>query len=66
MAYPITTQAQVRSSFWRDHPKFRPHYRKGKRQNSYNATIRSAFVEYVDGRQKSNQISSELADKVTL
>ena len=42
------------------------HFTKGKRQNDYNATIRSEFVEFVDMLYRSGNISSSLADRATL
>ena len=62
----MTTQASVRDSFWNIHTEFDYQRRSRKRQNDYNATIRSAFVEFVDSLQKSGQISEALAERVTL
>jgi hypothetical protein len=62
--YAITTQAHLRSQFWEAHPQFK---RQGnRRQNDYNATIRSAWVEYVDYLAKAGGISEALADRATL
>lgn len=61
----MKTQKQVRDSFWESFPQFRRGPR-AKRQNDYNATIRTAFVEYVDFLAESGQISEKLADRVTL
>jgi hypothetical protein len=66
MTYTMTTQASVRDSFWNIHTEFQHEQRSRKRQNDYSATIRSAFVEFVDGLQKSGQISEALAERVTL
>lgn len=62
----MSTQSAVRESFWTANPQYIKSYSPRKRQNDYNATIRSAFVEYVDELQKSGQISETLADKATL
>lgn len=62
----MKTISEVRAAFWEDHSQFRHQYRKTWRQNRYNATIRAAFVDYVDMLQKSGQITDALADRVTL
>ena len=62
----MTTQKQVRESFWEDHPQFKSEYRSRKRQNDYKCDIRCAFVDYVDHLERDGQISEELADRVTL
>jgi len=62
--YSLKTIKSVRDSFWQSHPNFK---RKGnQRQNSYNADIRSAFVDYVDYLRKDGVISEKLANNVTL
>lgn len=62
-----TTQAQVRDAFWKaTYPRFQADRRSRKRQNGYSATVRSAFVEFVEALQKSGEISEKLADRVTL
>ena len=66
MSYAMTTQKQVRESFWASFPEFIDQYRAYKRQNDYNATIRSSFVSYVDSLQRDGQISDKLANRVTL
>ncbi len=62
----MTTQASVRDSFWNVFTQFQGDYRTRKRQNDYNATIRSAFVDFVDDLARSEQISEALASRVTL
>lgn len=60
----LTTQKQIRESFWDNHPQFK---RKGRNtQNSYPADIRMAFIDFIDYLSKDNQISDKLRDKVTL
>lgn len=66
MKYRLKTISEVRRDFWECYPCFREHYSKGKRQNDYNATIRSYFVGFVDCLAKSGDISESLADRVTL
>jgi len=64
MKHPITTQAQVRVSFWADHPHFKRH--SGWKQNQYPVDIRVAFCDWVDHLCRDKQISEELAARVTL
>ena len=60
----MTTQKAIRASFWHAFPAFRRV--PGKTQNDYSATIRAAFVEWVDYLQKSEQITEKLANRATL
>lgn len=66
----MTTQAQIRASFWESHPELETHARKrktrSKGQNEQNATTRTAFVDFVDSLAKSGQITPELAQRATL
>jgi hypothetical protein len=66
----MTTQKQIRAAFWAAHPNFEFQAREAgifsKSQNHHCATVRCAFVDYVDSLAKSGQISEKLADKVTL
>jgi hypothetical protein len=62
----MKTQAQVRASFWESFPEFADQYRKTYRQSQYNATIRTAFVDYVDSLAKDGEITEKLASGVTL
>ena len=62
----LTTQKQVRDQFWELFPDFQPHRRARKRQNDYNATIRTAFVDWLDGANREGRLSDELAGEVTL
>lgn len=66
MSYAMTTQKQVRESFWSQFPELIDEYRVNKRQNDYPAFTRAAFVDYVDYLQKDGQISDKLANRVTL
>ena len=61
-----TTQAQVRAAFWQGNEHLRKYCRKGARQNDYNATLRSEFVEFIDMLARDGQISESLAQRVTL
>jgi hypothetical protein len=62
----MKTISEIRRSFWSSFPEFKSEYRKTYRQNQYNATIRTAFVEYVDSLRRDNLISESLANRVTL
>lgn len=61
--YDFTSEGRVRKAFWVGLEQFR---RPGKRQNDYDATIRSEWVEFVDMLQKNGHISDALAARVTL
>lgn len=62
--YTFTTQAQVRRAFWQGMPKGIEV--RGRRQNGYNATIRSEWVEFVDMLARDGHISEQLAARLTL
>ena len=62
----MKTQSQVRESFWQAFPEFKGSFRKTYRQNQYNATIRSSFVDYVDSLCKDGLVTESLANRVTL
>lgn len=66
MNYQFTTIGQVRQAFWQGNAHLRSNYKRGKRQNEYNATIRCEFVDFVDMLSKNGHISESLAFKVTL
>lgn len=65
-AAAYTTEGQVRAAFWQGNEHLRAHYKRRKRQNDYNATIRSEFVEFVDMLARDGLISESLAQRVTL
>lgn len=64
------TQAEVRNSFWdlmkETNPDLYVMRRSNKRQNDYNATIRTFFCDHVDCLRRDGQISEKLANSVTL
>lgn len=62
----FTTEGQVRKAFWQGNEHLRSQYRRNKRQNDYNATIRSEFVEFVDMLARDGFINESLAQTVTL
>jgi hypothetical protein len=62
----MKTITEVRRAFWEAHPKFKSEYRKSKRQNQYNATIRTSFVDFVDSIARDGQITQRLASRATL
>jgi len=59
----ITTQAALRQLFW-ENSGFKRHGRK--KQNSYPADVRMAWVNFVDSMQKNGEISEKLAERATL
>lgn len=62
----MKTVTEVRQAFWEAHPQFKDQYRKTWRQDRYNATIRSCFVDYVDNLQRDGIITRKLAIRATL
>lgn len=67
--YTYTTEEEVGEAFWDANPQWpvgRERWERGWKQNQFDATIRSAFCEFVDHLQKSGEISDKLADRVTL
>jgi len=66
----LTNQKQVRAAFWEAHPSFDHQAReagiRSKRQNEHCATVRCAFVDFVDMLHRDGQISDALANRVTL
>ena len=61
----MKTIKEIRAAFWQGNEHFK-HFVKSKKQNQYNATIRSEFVEFVDMLERDGHISQNLAQKVTL
>ncbi len=63
----MKNQTEVRNAFWLTFfVEGKPAEYKGKRQNDLPADLRMAFVDYVDGLQKSGIITEKLAANVTL
>ena len=66
----ITSQKEVRALFWETFPRLAKQARANrtisKGQNAQCATIRCAFVEFVDSLERDGVISENLASKVTL
>ena len=62
----MKTESKVRKAFWENHPEFKAEFKRGKRQNDYNATIGTAFALYVDYLRSNGEISQKLAQRVTL
>ena len=65
-----TTQKQVRAVFWEAHPSYDHQARaagiRSKGQNAQCATVRCAFVDFVDALHRDGSISDALAGRVTL
>lgn len=68
--HTITNQRDLRRAFWAQHPHFDEQARaagiRSKGQNAQCATVRCAFVDWVDYMEKSGHISEALADRATL
>ena len=64
MTYPITTQKELRNTFWEAHPQFKR--RCTQKQNAYPTDIRIAWCDYVDRMNRNAQISDALANRATL
>ena len=66
----LKTQKQVREAFWEAHPLFDHQAREAgirfKSQNHQCATVRCAFVDFVDSLARNGEISESLAYRVTL
>jgi hypothetical protein len=66
----MTTQKQIRTSFWaiikETMPEYLKEYKASKRQNEYFTDIRVSFTNYIDMLAKDGTISEKLAHKVTL
>jgi len=65
MAYRFNDEDEVRRGFWEDHPQFQPSD-KGERQNDQPADTRMAFVDWIDQLERNDEISEQLAERVTL
>jgi hypothetical protein len=65
----LTTQTEVRRSFWEAHPTVTT--KRGPRgrilpQNEQPCDTRMAFCDYVESLRRDGQISEALANRVTL
>ena len=62
----MKTVTAIRRLFWESHPQFADAFRTTYRQNRYNATIRSVFVDFVDSLNRGGEITDNLANRATL
>lgn len=64
----ITTQKTVRTEFWHQHQHQHPQFERvsGWTQKKYDTDIRMAFCDFVESLSRSEQISQDLAFRVTL
>ena len=63
----MKNQTEIRIAFWMTFfVEGKPLEYRGKRQNDLPADIRMAFVDYIDGLQKSGIITEKLASTITL
>lgn len=63
----ITTQAALREEFWKNTQHMK-RYRGGKpmKQNDYPADVRMEWCEFIEGMERNNLITMELASRATL
>jgi hypothetical protein len=70
MKYTITNQRDLRLAFWSNHPHFAEQARAAgiisKRQNEQCATVRCAFVDWLDQLHRAGMVSDKLAHRATL
>lgn len=68
--YRITNQKQLRREFWQTFPHFSEQARAAgiisKGQNAQCATVRCAFVDWLDSLCRSGEVSEKLAQRATL
>lgn len=68
--YTYTNQPALRRAFWEAHPHYAEQAREAgilsKRQNHHCATVRCAWVDFLDSLHRSGQVSDALADRATL
>jgi hypothetical protein len=66
----LTNQKAIRAAFWADHPSFEEQARAAgifsKRQNEHCATVRCAFVDWLDQQARAGRVSERLAFRATL
>jgi len=66
----MATQKQIRAEFWAQNPLFDEQAReagiRSKSQNFQCATVRCAFVDFVESLQQSGLITKTLAERATL
>lgn len=65
-----TNQREIRRAFWEAFPHLAKQAREAgilsKPQNQHCATVRCAFVDFLDGLHRDGLISDALADRATL
>ncbi len=59
-------EVDIREAFWADNPAFDDERDDTKSQNDYNADIRTAFVDWLDGAARDGRVSDEVASEATL
>ena len=65
--FELEDEDDVQEAFWDEQPPEIGNERDDdKSQNDYNATIRTAFVDWLDGAAREGRLSSDLAGEVTL
>ncbi len=64
--WELEDEEDVREAFWDEHPEFENDRDDDKSQNDYNATIRTTFCDWLDGANRDQRLTDELAGEVTL
>ena len=66
----LTSEKAIRAAFWADHSSFEDQARAAgifsKRQDEQCATVRCAFVDWLDQQARAGRVSERLAFKATL
>lgn len=69
MAYRFNNQTELREGFWEEFPDLACNRNRAgnpKRQNDQPTDTRCAFVDWIDQLERNDEISEELAERVTL
>lgn len=65
--FELEDESDVQEAFWDEQPPEIANERDDdKSQNDYNATIRTAFVDWLDAAHRGGRLSDGLAGEVTL
>lgn len=60
----ITTQKELRDTFWQNTPQFTR--KRGKKQNDYPCDVRVTWCDFVELLRDAGEISDKLAERATL
>ena len=66
----MTTQKEIRATFWAEHPDLdaiaRKRRTRSKGQNAQHCDTRMIFIDWIDTLEKEGEISTALANRATL